>query len=201
MRRTFTIALLTVALLVAFTTPAAASFGGDAAANLSPARCGGGTPVISVFEPVRNDVDSGSFGNWAFDNYVRNITVWQTAANTYCAIVGYAGSFTTIAGNSPGSATVQIPAGIRGVMYGGYRATFTATGRVSSPGWPTYGSTAVVDYGCNAAGFCPGRITWTEQYFGGVDAFETPWWGWEYRAGRHGTWANVITGNSGNIVP
>jgi hypothetical protein len=201
MTRTITIALLTIALLVAFTTPVAASFGDDAAANLSPEACGVDTPVISVFEPVRNDVDSRVGGGyWAYDNYVRSISVWETAPNTYCAIVGYAGIFTTIAGMSPAN-KVLIPAGIRGVMYGGYRATFTATGRVSSPGWPAYGFTPVVDYRCSPAGDCPGRIGWSGQYFSGVSAFAQPWWGWEYRAGRHGTWINAITGNVGDIVP
>ena len=202
MKRTITITLLTIALLVAFTTPAAASFGGDLATNLSPTACGGGTPIISVFEPVRNDADSRVGGGyWAFDDFVRNIRVWQTAPGTYCAIVAYGGTFTTIAGRSPQN-QADITAGIRGVFYGGYRATFTATGRVSSAGWPTYGFTAAVDYKCTALGDCPGFVDWVGQYFSGVAAFAQPWWGWEYRAGRHGTWINEIAppGNSGDIT-
>src|ERR1700682_1005886 len=98
MKRTITITVLTIALLVAFTTPAAASFGGDLATNLSPAKCGGGTLVIQATEAVRNDVDSGQTGNnWAYDDLVRSINVWHRADGTYCAIVGYARAFTTTA--------------------------------------------------------------------------------------------------------
>src|ERR1700704_695994 len=122
MKRTITIMLLTVALLVAFTTPAAASFGGDLATNLSPAACGGGTLVVQATEAVRNDIDSGQAGNnWAYDDLVRSINVWHRTDDTYCAIVGYAGAFTTVAGRSPGN-TANNPAGIRGFFYGGHRS-------------------------------------------------------------------------------
>jgi hypothetical protein len=196
MKRTITIALLTVALLVGFTTPAAASFGGDLATNLSPAQCGG-TLVISAFEGVRNDADSGFASYWAFDNYVRNINVWRGADGTYCAIVGYAGTFTSVAGPSP-MGTGTVAAGVRGVMYGGYRTTrFTAT-PLATPLWPTRGYVGTVDYQCDLSGNCPGRIDWASQYFAGAD-FGLAWWGWEYRAGTHGTWINAIGGSSGDI--
>src|SRR3982074_1047390 len=95
MKRTITIALLTVALLVAFATPAAASFGGDLGSNLSPAACGGGTLVIQAAEAVRNDIDSGQAGNnWAYDDLVRSINVWHRTDGTYSPTVGYAGAFT-----------------------------------------------------------------------------------------------------------
>jgi hypothetical protein len=205
MKRPFTITLLTVALLVAFTTPAAASFGGDLAANLSPSQCAG-TLVISVAEGVRNDIDSGTAGNfWAYDDFVRSIKVWKTGSSTYCAILGYAGTFTTVAGRSPQN-TADIPAGIRGFFYGGYRTvSFTATQRATPLGsWPTQGFVGVVDYKCNATtADCPGYIDWVAQYFTDKSGptLDLAWWGWEYRAGRHGTWVNASTGNSGDIVP
>src|SRR3977135_187173 len=122
MKRTITISLLIVALLVAFATPAAASFGGDLGANLSPAACGGGTLVIQATEAVRNDIDSGEAGNnWAYDDLVRSTNVWHRTDDTYCAIVGYAGAFTTVAGRSPGN-TANNPAGIRGFLSAGCRA-------------------------------------------------------------------------------
>jgi hypothetical protein len=200
MRRTITITLLTIALLVAFTTPAAASFGGDLATNLSPAACGGGTLVIHATEAVRNDNDSGQAGNnWAYDDLVRSINVWHRADGTYCAIVGYAGAFTTVAGRSPGN-TANNPAGIRGLFYGGYRSTnFSATLR-SDPAWPTHGFVGVVDYKCDAAtSVCPGYVDWTKQYFSTTSGYDLSWWGWEYRAGRNGTWINAVSGNSGDI--
>src|SRR3979490_2211616 len=128
MKRTITISLLIVALLVAFATPAAGSFGGDPGANPAPAACGGGTLVIQATEAVRNDIDSGEAGNnWAYDDLVRSINVWHRTDDTYCAIVGYAGAFTTVAGRSPGN-TANNPAGIRGFFYGGYRSlNFTGT--------------------------------------------------------------------------
>jgi hypothetical protein len=200
MKRTITITLLIVALLVAFTTPAAASFGGDLGTNLSPAACGGGTLVIQATEAVRNDIDSGQAGNnWAYDDLVRSINVWHHADGTYCAIVGYAGAFTTVAGRSPGN-TADDPAGIRGLFYGGYRSlNFTGTLR-TDPAWPTRGFVGVVDYKCDAAtGDCPGYVDWTAQYFSATTGYGLAWWGWEYRAGRHGTWVNAISGNSGDI--
>ena len=155
--------------------------------------------VINVVEAVVDDRDDGVHGNvWASDSYMRMIQVWQTGADTFCATVRYAGSFVTIAGDSPGG-TGSVAAGIRGVMHGGYRSTSFHATLLASPAWRTRGFVGVVDYGCHGTTTCPGRIDWVGQYFSGAGDFALAWWGWEYRAGSHGTWINAADGNSGDI--
>src|SRR6266571_6980942 len=68
-----------------------------------PSECPSGPLVINVVQKVVNDDDSGVAGNaWAFDDFVRQIKVVDTGGGTFCATVSYQGSFTTIAGTSPG---------------------------------------------------------------------------------------------------
>ena len=50
-----------------------------------------------------------------------------------------------------------------------------------------------------ATSVCPGLVDWTAQYFSSTSGYDLAWWGWEYRAGRHGTWVNALSGNSGDI--
>lgn len=168
--------------------------------ELTRQACGGGTLVINVEQQVLNDADSGVGGNnWALDRYERHIKVWQTGPNTFCATLRYEGEFTTFAGTSPG-ATGTVDAGVTGEMAGGYRATFTAT-LLASPAYPTRGDIGTFDYGCNAAGTCPGLASWPDFYFAGwAGDFDYAWWGWIYHAGHNGTWVNAITGNLGDIT-
>lgn len=197
MRRSLVV-LITILCMQVFSSVAfASSF--DPGPQLAASACGaGGAPVINAVEAVRNDDDSGVAGNaWASDDYMRTIQVWHVGTDTYCAIVRYVGSFTTRAGASPSGAGV-VAAGIRGVMHGGYRSTsFTATLR-SDPAWKTHGFVGVVDYRCDGSFSCPGRVSWLAQYFSS-NTFDYAWWGWEYRAGSHGTWINSVDGNSGDI--
>jgi hypothetical protein len=92
-----------------------------------------GTVVINVTQKVTNDVDSGNCGNyWAYDNEVRQIQVVQTGADTFCATVSYQGSFSTIAGKSPGGSnncsSSALGTGVTGTFQGGYIAkSFTGT--------------------------------------------------------------------------
>ena len=95
--------------------------------DLSPLKCGPGNRVVNVTQRIVNDADSGLAGFWAFDVYTRRIQVWQTATDTFCAIVSYDGTFTTVAGFSPQN-TGTVAAGIQGNFRGGYlAATFTGT--------------------------------------------------------------------------
>lgn len=164
---------------------------------LEPRRCGKGRLVVDVVQKVRNDVETGTKGNyWAFDDYVRRIRVWRTGTNVFCAIAVYDGKFTTIAGPSPGG-TGDVPAGLQGHFRGGFRMDFTASLR---PAKPTRGSIGTYDYRCDAAGRCPGRSYWLSFYFRNVSGDDFDWWGWEYRGGKHGTWVNAISGSKGDIV-
>lgn len=169
--------------------------------QLATASCGPGQVVVDVVEGITGDADSGVAGNaWATDTVGRELVVVRTGDSTFCAIARYAGAFQTNAGASPGG-TATIPAGIRGVLGGGYRsATFTAS---FTPSKPTHGYLGTLDYGCDAAFNCPGAVDWTTWYFndGAGVPLDLAWWGWVYRAHGHGTWVNASTGNSGDITP
>jgi len=179
-------------------TSAVAAYGGP---QTSSSVCSGKV-VINVTEKVVNDADSGENGNyWALDAYGRNIQVRETGPNSYCATVDYQGQFVTFAAESPGVALHANPAGIKGTYSGGYRATFTGE-LLASPAWQTNGNVGTVDYGCNEAGLCTGIVSWLHQYFtvaSGAD-FDQTWWGWQYKAGKAGTWTNSSDGNSGDIA-
>lgn len=164
-----------------------------------------GKVVINVEEKVKNDADSGFGGNWAIDNYTRHIKVWQTDENdptSWCAALTYDGEFNAVAGQTGPGGTGVIGADVEGNMHGGYRATFNGTLK-GTPLWPTHGSVGTVDYGCDITGATCSFVSWPGQYFDGVANFDQPWWGWIYRAGKHGTWLNqigVAAGDSGNIL-
>lgn len=165
-----------------------------------------GKVVINVEEKVKNDVDSGFGGNWAFDNYIRQIKVWKTDednTNQWCAVVKYDGKFAAVEGQTGPGGTGTIGSNVRGEMRGGYRATFTGDLK-DNPTWPTHGNVGTIDYQCDILGNCPGYVSWTAQYFDNFDNFDQPWWGWIYKAnGRHGTWLNqidVLPEDSGNIL-
>ncbi len=168
-----------------------------------PTACPSGTPLINVVQKIQNTVDSGTAGNyWAYDDLVRQIQVVQTGEGSFCATVKYQGSFTTIAGASPGAGpggTTTVGEGVVGTFEGGYTATFTGTLK-ATPGARTKGSIGSVDYACDATGNCPGYVDWLTYYFESHAAFSQPWWGWTYHGGNNGAWINAITGNSGDIT-
>ncbi len=170
--------------------------------EVNPTKCPRqGDPIINVAEKVKNDADSGLGGYWAFDNYVRHITVWSSGDSKFCGIVVYEGKFNAVEGQkSPGNTGV-VGKNVTGEFEGGYRTTvFTGT-LLATPGWPTHGSVGTVDYACDIAGNCPGHIDWTTKYFSSTSGFNLDWWGWIYHADDdHGTWINAITGNFGDIL-
>jgi len=189
------------AITVGLTAAASAGAGGGPTLDLSPLQpnqCGPGTLVVNVTQHVINDADSGVAGNaWAFDKYERRIKVWKTGASTYCAIVRYAGEFTTNAGPSPGNTGI-VAAGIDGEMKGGYRTTqFTGT---FAPTNPTFGDLGMFDYACDTSFNCPGRVNWLTLYFSSTSGFDLAWWGWIYKTDANGSWVNAISGNLGDIT-
>ncbi len=182
--------------------------------ELSKSSCGDKLkdPVIDVTQKVQNDADSGVAGDywadyWAFDYYMRHITVWQTdVTNTYCAIVTYNGNFYAVPGQvGPGNNPVGIKIDtstnepVNGNFSGGRRATIVGT-LLSPTLWTKHGSVGTTNYQCDINGNCPGLISWAGQYFSGGYTNTDVWWGWKYTAGSHGTWINAISGNSGNIL-
>lgn len=167
--------------------------------QLNSSQCGSGPLVINVVQKVTNDADSAVGGTyWALDDITRQIQVWQTDTNTFCATVQYEGSFTTFAGDSPQD-TGTVAADITGTIHGGYTATFEGT-LASSPADKTHGNIGTVDYRCDQTGNCQGYVDWVGVYFPGYTNFTQPWWGWIYRTPHNGTWVNAVSGNSGDIT-
>lgn len=98
-----------------------------------------GTLVINVTSAVTKDADSGFAGYWAYDNYRKQVQVWQTAPGSFCVLARYEGQFTTVAGSSP-AGTSTVAAGHTGTMTGGYQYTFDG---VLNPS-PAYAATVFV---------------------------------------------------------
>lgn len=173
-------------------------------AQLNGGQCGGGPLVVDITYKLINDPDSSVTGhNWAIDSFNKHIQVWQTGTNSFCAVVHYEGSFTTVAGNSPQNTSSNISAGITGTSEGGYRALFNGTLN-PSPTEPTTGNLGTMDV--NTSSF-----DWGQVYFG-TGNLNLVWWGWIYRTPQNGTWVNACAasdppnhnpacpGNSGDIT-
>jgi hypothetical protein len=173
--------------------------------------CGAGTLVLSVHYHVLNDVDTGVRGNnWAFDDYTRTVKVWRKSAGRFCAASTYGGTFTTIAGASPGGTTI-IPAGIRGTVGGSSTTTFKGTATPGSQ--PTRGDLGTKDFACTSddqKGDCSGTFDWLSAYFTSADEFKSfkyVRYEFTYKAmeGGRGTWRDALVGgrirSHGDIVP
>jgi len=173
-----------------------------AALHSGPAACPSGSVVINVVQKVVNDIDSGTAGNyWAVDDFVRQIQVVETTPGTFCASVKYQGSFTTVAGPSPGASYTSgtVGDGVVGTFEGGYVSTHFP-GSLKS-GVRTKGSIGTFDYGCDpATGNCPNYQDWRDLFFTSTTGFDLAWWGWVYHAGNNGSWTNSADGNSGDIT-
>ncbi|HEX6300307.1 MAG TPA: hypothetical protein VF148_07580 [Acidimicrobiia bacterium] len=195
------ITLFAIAALAATALPASATPALKWAQETTKAACNGvGAPVVNVTQHVTGDIDSGFSGGWAVDTYTRRIKVWEKPNGDYCAVVRYAGTFDPIPhANSPGEDSTGILDGDEeGSMVGGYRAAISG-GLLADSVWPTRGTVGQYDYECSSLGDCPGAVDWVGQYFESDYDFDYEFWGWVYRAGRHGIWVNASTGSSGDI--
>lgn len=199
---------LPIAAFVSFLVPSAA-FSAEhldwgAQLHSGPSSCPSGPFVVNVVQKVVNSVDSGTTRPvWAFDDYVRQIQVVDTGSG-FCATVKYQGSFTSVAGDSPGAAYTArtIGDGVVGTFEGGYVSTlFTGT---LKPDVRTKGSIGIFDYQCDTSGNCPGFVSWPSLFFDSLAGFDIgAWWGWVYHAGNNGSWQNACPacgGNSGDIT-
>lgn len=197
------IVTLAIAAMLLAAIPASAAPGLEWSKETNRSACdANGKPVINVTQHVTGDMDSGFDGGWAIDTYTRRIQVWEVEADVYCAVVRYSGTFDAIAGApSPGQGSNILDGDEDGSIVGGYRAVI-ASPILSEPTWPTRGTVGHFDYECTAPRVCPGAVDWVEQYFAQSNNFVFEFWGWVYRAGRHGTWINAIDsagGSSGDI--
>jgi len=186
--------------------------------NASETACPSGKPILNVSYRIINSLDSGTgvndFGTnwWAVIDYVLQVQVVQTGANTFCAKVKNQGNFESVGGNGPGCAELlicglpagRLEAGVIGTFQGGYTENFT--GVFNPAGKRTNGSVGTIDQACNPAlssGGCSGAgvTRWLSDYFTAVSGFDfEEWWGWAYHAGNNGSWVNKIDGNQGNIT-
>jgi len=158
----------------------------------------GGALVVNVTQQVVNDIDAGVANYWAFDSYTLQTQVWQMSTGTFCAVVRYLGSFTSLAGPSP-AGNINIPAGITGTFDGGF-VSLPFTGKLKSvPLAPTKGPIGSINFMCDASGYCPGYVDWTTLYFDAPVNLQLGWWGWTYHGGNNGTWVETIDGISGDI--
>jgi hypothetical protein len=192
--------VLGLVLLMPSTRAAAQPDGFPWGAQIRPSQCdASGAPVISVVNKVENSVDSGEGGNnWAFDDYTRQIQVWPQGPGTFCVLVSFEGSFDAVAGQqSPGNSG-PLDGDEDGRFHGGYWATVSGT-LLDDSSWPTRGFAGTHDFGCGIDGSCSGYVSWLDQYFAAGYGFTYEWWGWIYRAGKHGVWINSSDGNSGDI--
>lgn len=119
MKRFLLVAVLAMTLMLAMTVPALAKSGETQ-----------GKLVLNVTYKVTNDVDSGFFGNWALDNYVKHVQVWQTGENTFYVVASYEGKWQTFEGAPSPGAGVSQGDDASGTFQGGYTATFDYTGPV-----------------------------------------------------------------------
>jgi hypothetical protein len=158
--------------------------------------CPPGTNVLYVTQTVVGQPDVGLANNtWAADSYQRIISVVRVGRNTYCGATRVAGTFSTLAGASPGL-TGKVLDGDVGFVYGGERTTvFTATWR---PTVATYGSIGTVY--CDVKRGCPAAIDWPSLYFRDVAGYDDAWWTFSYYGGTHGNWLNQADRSQGDIV-
>jgi hypothetical protein len=153
--------------------------------------CPTGPYAVNVSLPIANDADAGVLGNaWAFESYVRKLTVVRVGTNLWCAFTSDSGNFTTNLGPSPGGTGVLL-APISGTFLGSYRTTiFSAK---FAPVAATTGTLPTADYECTTTLVCPGYVDWVNLYFRNVIGFGIARWTWQYNTSSNGTWYTQST--------
>ncbi|MDE1863617.1 MAG: hypothetical protein KGI33_12000 [Thaumarchaeota archaeon] len=211
MQKKLLLGLAAATLLTTMAPAFAASNTLNWGSQLDAAKCHAGSlPIINVVQNVTRNPDSGTGGNWALDNFTRQITVWQTGPGEFCAILAYHGMFgsSAFAGDPSPGGTGTLSGTEQGTLEGGFRATFSGT---FTPGAaPTSGFIGSTDCGGTTTGSCTGYVSsWTPMYFNsgaGVDLSSgMNWWGWIYHGGSCGTWVDAVpsagTGTGDIICP
>jgi hypothetical protein len=155
------------------------------------AYCPYGTLVVSYAAQniVGDDAPGQAASLWALASYQRTISVVRVAPywNRFCAATREVGTFSTLAGTSPGGIGF-VPAGITGNVYGGLRTnTFTAR---FSPQVPTSGS----------IGTFYGPANWLSLYFTDIQGLDLTWWTWTYYTAANGAFRTQADGNLGDIT-
>jgi hypothetical protein len=171
----------------------------------------GSTRVLSITYQVNNDEDTGLFGYWALDSYLKSVDVYQTPGGSFYAAVFYSGTFTTFAGAlSPEAGAVQAYGGT-GSIVGGYILTFTGTLN-PNPAYARSGFIGTFDFGGTKSDILLGTyalqsgdsnvFSYLSTYFSSYNIISQSPWGWLYSFTgiRPSTWCNSESGNYGDII-
>jgi hypothetical protein len=134
--------------------------------------------VASVTYSVAGESIKGRDGNvWAIANYNRTLLVFRVGKNSYCANWRDTGTFTTIAGESPGGSG-SVGAGITGTFSRtGVTTTFSARWQ---PNAPTSGS----------LGALASPVDWTSFYFSDVSGLDLVWYANVFQTPGNGSWGS-----------
>jgi hypothetical protein len=137
------------------------------------------TLIAGVSYGVTGEPVQGASGNvWATADYTRTVAIYRVGKGSYCAARRDTGSFTTLAGASPGGRGT-VAAGISGrLTRTAVTTTFTATWQPSKPTSGYLGS-------------YPAPADWTSFYFGDVQGLDLVWWANAYLTSTNGCWANL----------
>jgi hypothetical protein len=174
--------VLTIAAILGLAALASAS---GAFARSSASTCPSAPLAAYVTYGVGSDPIAGGSGTaWANGSYTRTLLIYRYGATAFCAVWRDFGSFTTVAGPSPGGAGL-VAAGVHGVMIRNSVSTvFTASWKGTAP---TRGSLDTSD--------------WLSLYFDDVQGlgvayaaglFQSAYGCWSYKLGAPGT-GDVVT--------
>ncbi|MDG6909583.1 MAG: hypothetical protein JRN06_13140 [Nitrososphaerota archaeon] len=195
----------TIAFALLLLTGAGAAIASGPTQPIPPTTCNG-PPVLNLSYHVTNDEDSGMVGYWALDHYSKNIQVWSTGGDTYCALITYEGGWQTFAGALSPQNGVTENRSAAGNFNGFLEFTFTATSASPFSGNlpnKNYGGTMsdilLGTYGAGQTG--PTNVFhWTSIYFTGFGNEVVTNWGYYYYMGNTLAWTNAASGSSGDVA-
>ncbi len=169
-------------------------------------------PIVNITADIINNPDSGNYGYWALDNFVRKITVYQTSANSFVMNFADNGLAYTFAGvNSLGAGIPEPYNGV--VQFTGYAST--PFNGVFSPGSNAVATNGMLIGTFNNNGAPVGNtidITnsistfehYIDMYFTGATNYEPSTWSWTYTNATYpaneNKWVDAYTGISGEII-
>jgi hypothetical protein len=134
--------------------------------------------VASVTYAVTGEPVTGAGGNvWSSASYKRTLMIYRVSKNSYCATWRDTGTFTTLAGTSPGG-TGTVGDGISGTLTRTAVTTnFTAT-------WQPSAATS------GFLGTYAAPVDWTSFYFSNVQGLDLVWFANLYGTPAHGAWGS-----------
>lgn len=144
-----------------------------------------------------NVADFGARGNvWALDSYLQHVQVWRIGQNHYCFRIEYDGTWTSVAGISPGG-TGTISAGLTGTLHG--LRILRLTGEFN-PQYPLSGHVADFDWQCGADGTCTGQRPSPGMYFSPITSVNSTWSEFHAMSATNGSWHQIKNSDYGDIT-